>query len=57
MCDRINLAQAPIILLTVFLSATSVLAAPGNDTKPNIVLVLMDNFGYGEIGPIRWLCR
>ena len=24
--------------------------APSNDTKPNIVLVLMDNFGYGEIG-------
>ena len=25
-------------------------AAPGSDDKPNIVLVLMDNFGYGEIG-------
>jgi arylsulfatase len=25
-------------------------AAQGSDDKPNIVLVLMDNFGYGEIG-------
>ena len=26
------------------------LAAAGNPGKPNIVLVLMDNFGYGELG-------
>ncbi len=24
--------------------------APGSENKPNIVLVLMDNFGYGEVG-------
>ena len=27
-----------------------VAAAAGSDDKPNIVLVLMDNFGWGEIG-------
>jgi arylsulfatase len=26
------------------------LAAPASNSKPNIVLVLMDNFGYGEVG-------
>ncbi len=25
-------------------------AATGSEDKPNIVLVVMDNFGYGEIG-------
>jgi len=25
-------------------------AAPNSENKPNIILVLMDNFGYGEIG-------
>ena len=31
-------------------SAPSIAVAAGNDQKPNIVLVLMDNFGWGEIG-------
>ena len=31
-------------------SAPPIAAAAGNDEKPNIVLVLMDNFGWGEIG-------
>ena len=40
------------ILLTAVLIASTPLtaAAAGSDDKPNIVLVLMDNFGWGEIG-------
>jgi len=37
-------------LLTLILSAPLTLAATAAEKKPNIVLVLMDNFGYGEIG-------
>ena len=36
--------------LTVLMMCVPVAAAPGVADKPNIVLVLMDNFGYGEIG-------
>jgi arylsulfatase len=36
--------------LIVIALTSPVQAAPGNQNKPNIVLVLMDNFGYGEIG-------
>ena len=42
----------PLRLLAVGLLAL-LLSAPilaGNADKPNIVLVLMDNFGYGELG-------
>ncbi|MFT4823476.1 MAG: arylsulfatase A-like enzyme [Halioglobus sp.] len=38
------------VLLVFFLTTPPVVAAPGSNGKPNIVLVLMDNFGYGEIG-------
>jgi len=38
------------MLLFVLVLTSTALAAPGNETKPNIVLVLMDNFGYGEPG-------
>ncbi|MCH9693590.1 MAG: sulfatase-like hydrolase/transferase [Gammaproteobacteria bacterium] len=37
---------ATIIVASTALNA----AAAGSDDKPNIVLVLMDNFGWGEIG-------
>jgi arylsulfatase len=30
--------------------ASTALAAAGSESKPNIVLVVMDNFGYGEVG-------
>ena len=40
------LALVPVLIL----SAPFALAASGDKAKPNIVLVLMDNFGYGEIG-------
>jgi len=40
-----------IVCLFVFVASVPLaVAAPENDDKPNIVLVLMDNFGYGEIG-------
>ncbi|MDH3788061.1 MAG: arylsulfatase [Xanthomonadales bacterium] len=40
-----------VALLPLFIiSAPIALAATVDDAKPNIVLVLMDNFGYGEIG-------
>ncbi len=38
------------IILVIFLFSSSLLSASDTDKKPNIVLVLMDNFGYGEIG-------
>jgi len=37
-------------LLALIICAPVTLAAAESDKKPNIVLVLMDNFGYGEIG-------
>ena len=44
--------SVPLFLLTAVLiaSAPPIAAAAGSDDKPNIVLVLMDNFGWGEIG-------
>jgi len=38
------------LLLVLIISIPQALAGPKNESKPNIVLVLMDNFGYGEIG-------
>jgi len=41
----------PTLLLLSFLSAMVRLAGDEpNQSKPNIVLILLDNFGYGEIG-------
>ena len=37
-------------LLALIVAAPLALAEPAGENKPNIVLVLMDNFGYGEIG-------
>ena len=46
-----NLLQGlPTSLLALIILAPLVLAEPARADKPNIVLVLMDNFGYGEIG-------
>ena len=50
MSEYIRIARIPIFLLIFFVLAFPILAAPGSDIKPNIILVLMDNFGYGEIG-------
>ena len=39
------------IFLAIFLgSISTTVYAAGTEDKPNIVLVLMDNFGYGEPG-------
>ncbi len=37
-------------LLVLIVSIPLTLDAAGSDDKPNIVLVMMDNFGYGEPG-------
>ncbi len=46
----ILISMNPIFLMMIFLLITPIHAANKSDQKPNIVLVLMDNFGYGEIG-------
>ena len=50
MTDYIQVLRISILFLFVFALPSPTLAAPGSENKPNIVLVLMDNFGYGEIG-------
>ncbi len=46
----IRIAKVSIFLLLLNALCFPALARSGNDNKPNIVLVLMDNFGYGEVG-------
>ena len=46
----ILIAKIPMLLMIVFVLGNPIQAAVESGTKPNIVLVLMDNFGYGEIG-------
>ena len=36
----------PVLLLILIILAPQILAAQKGDSKPNIVLVLMDNFGW-----------
>jgi len=47
-------ARKPSIRVTpfllFFLLLSMALASPQSHSKPNIVLVVMDNFGYGEVG-------
>ena len=50
MTKTLRVLRVPLILLLALGLATPTLAAPQAGSKPNIVLVLMDNFGYGEIG-------
>ena len=50
MSKYIRNVRALVFLLAFFMLVPQALAATGSDSKPNIVLVLMDNFGYGEIG-------
>jgi len=46
----IRIVRIPLLLLLGFALTFPVLAATDDERKPNIVLILMDNFGYGEIG-------
>ena len=46
----IVITKIPMFLLIIFVLINPIQAAVESNTKPNIVLVLMDNFGYGEIG-------
>jgi arylsulfatase A-like enzyme len=50
MSKYIRNVRIPVFLLVLIVSVPLAVAAPGSESKPNIVLVLMDNFGYGEIG-------
>lgn len=52
MFDYIRNARIPALLLFLLVLALAPIAetASAQDAKPNIVLVVMDNFGYGEIG-------
>lgn len=42
--------RSSVFLLLLVMPFSLAVAAPVSESKPNIVLVLMDNFGYGEIG-------
>jgi arylsulfatase len=50
MSKHIRNVRVPVFLLAFFMLVPQALAATRSDSKPNIVLVLMDNFAYGEIG-------
>ena len=50
MPEYIRSARMAGVLLVLIASVPPVLAAPGSERKPNVVLVLMDNFGFGEPG-------
>lgn len=50
MSEYIRSARMPAILLVLIAWVPLALAAPGSEPRPNVVLVLMDNFGYGEPG-------
>ena len=50
MSAYIKISRISVFLLIIFVVVSPTLVALENDKQPNIVLVLMDNFGYGEIG-------
>ena len=50
MTETIRRATILVFLSALIVSIPLTLNAAGSDDKPNIVLVLMDNFGYGEPG-------
>jgi arylsulfatase len=50
MSECARTARVALFLIASLGLAFPTLAAAGDPRKPNIVLVLMDNFGYGELG-------
>jgi len=50
MNDCTQILRLPLILLIFFLLSPPLQSAEVPKKKPNIVLILMDNFGYGEPG-------
>ena len=50
MTHYIRIAGLAVLFSAYLVSTAAAQSAMKNDDKPNIVLVLMDNFGYGEIG-------
>ena len=50
MSESLQSARMAVFLMTLLVWASPTLAASENSSKPNIVLVLMDNFGWGEVG-------
>jgi len=50
MSEHIRKVTIPALLLVLTVSVPLTLDAAGSDDKPNVVLILMDNFGYGEPG-------
>jgi arylsulfatase A-like enzyme len=50
MLEYIRTVTISLFLIVLIAPFPVTAAAAGSDSKPNIVLVLMDNFGYGEVG-------
>ena len=50
MSIRLRTAKMFLVCLAVVMCASPLPAEPEDASTPNIVLVLMDNFGYGEVG-------
>ena len=46
-----KLRKEPLIWAVTLLSAFVVAGAPAQNKKPNIVFILADNVGYGDLGP------
>jgi arylsulfatase len=50
MTEYIRSVRIAVVLLAMIASVPSALAATDSGRKPNVILVLMDNFGFGEPG-------